>query len=159
MYVCIYTQCLVQLSRPHLNMHAFSSPVVSSVCDSDTSNSIFDMFVLSQCDQLIVTHHSTFSTVASSLGLHRPVVVGAALNEDLGQGRRIWRARHYDYSYHHYSDEDRAWKRVTPARSWRQISRFLAFGQSGDDEILKCAGEDFRQHLIGTEDVFDEVLH
>lgn len=126
------------------------------MCDTDTLISVLDLFVLAQCDDLIVTHYSTFSSVAASLGLHRPVVVGAALNEDTGSGRHVWRARNYDYWYHHYSDDDRVRKRIYPARSWRQISRFLAFGQKGDEALMQCAG-DFKQHLLEVEDIFEEV--
>ena len=144
-----------QLNRPHLGWQVHTSPVVSSVCDTDTLSSILDMFVLAQCDDLIVTQYSTFSSVASSLGLHRPVVVGAALNEDTGSGRRVWRARNYDYWFHRYSAKDRAWNRISPTRSFLQISRFFAVGQRDDDALLQCAGD--TNHLLDVEDVFDEI--
>jgi len=51
----------------------FSSPVMTATSDTDTFNSMLDMFTLAACDDLIVTQWSTFFSVASSLGLHRRV--------------------------------------------------------------------------------------
>jgi hypothetical protein len=61
----------VELHRPALGWRVFTSPVMTATSDTDTFNSMLDMFILSACDDLIVTQWSTFSSVASSLGLHR----------------------------------------------------------------------------------------
>jgi hypothetical protein len=96
--------------------------------------------------------------VASSLGLHRPVVIGAALNEDTGSGRRVWRARNYDYWYHHDAGNVQSQQRVCPAKSWRQISRFLSFAREGDEALMHCAGDlKCKEHLLDVEDAFDDI--
>jgi hypothetical protein len=63
----------IELHRPALGWRVFTSPVMTATSDTDTFNSMLDMFVLAACDDLIVTQWSTFSSVASSLGLHRRV--------------------------------------------------------------------------------------
>ena len=68
----------IELHRPALGWHVFTSPVMTATSDTDTFNTMLDMFTLAACDDLIVTQWSTFSSVASSLGLHR-YVVGSVL--------------------------------------------------------------------------------
>ena len=63
----------IELHRPALGWRVFSSPVMTATSDTDTFNSMLDMFTLAACDDLIVTQWSTFSSVAASLGLHRRV--------------------------------------------------------------------------------------
>ena len=64
----------IELHRPALGWRVFTSPVMTATSDTDTFNSMLDMFTLAACDDLIVTQWSTFSSVASSLGLHRRVL-------------------------------------------------------------------------------------
>jgi hypothetical protein len=61
----------LQLHRPSVGWRVFTSPVVTAISDTDTFNTMLDMFTLAACDDLVVTQWSTFSSVASSLGLHR----------------------------------------------------------------------------------------
>ena len=61
----------IQLHRPAIGWRVFTSPVLTMTSDTDTFNSMLDMFTLAACDDLVVTQWSTFSSVASSLGLHR----------------------------------------------------------------------------------------
>ena len=61
----------IQLHRPAIGWRVFTSPVLTMTSDTDTFNSMLDLFTLAACDDLVVTQWSTFSSVASSLGLHR----------------------------------------------------------------------------------------
>ena len=61
----------IELHQPALRWRVFTSPVVTATSDTDTFSSMLDMFTLAACDDLVVTQWSTFSSVASSLGLHR----------------------------------------------------------------------------------------
>ena len=61
----------IQLHRPEIGWRVFTSPVLTMTSDTDTFNSMLDLFTLAACDDLVVTQWSTFSSVASSLGLHR----------------------------------------------------------------------------------------
>lgn len=56
----------------------------SNTSDGDTGDAVLDLSVLSECDDLIVTHHSSYSHLAASLGGHRPIVVGAHLSASYG---------------------------------------------------------------------------
>ena len=67
----------IELHRPALGWRVFTSPVMTATSDTDTFNSMLDMFTLAACDDLIVTQWSTFSSVASSLGMHRLVPFAA----------------------------------------------------------------------------------
>ena len=135
----------IELHRPALGWRVFTSPVMTATSDTDTFNSMLDMFTLAACDDLIVTQWSTFSSVASSLGLHRrvpwqrrsvaadgarlivralahaaavcrPIVVGAALDAERGDGRsRVLRARNFDHIYHRHSVKQFRWGQLPAA--------------------------------------------
>jgi hypothetical protein len=68
----------IQLHRPAIGWRVFTSPVLTITSDTDTFNSMLDLFTLAACDDLVVTQWSTFSSVASSLGLHRCGPVSSA---------------------------------------------------------------------------------
>jgi hypothetical protein len=141
----------IELHRPALGWRVFTSPVMTATSDTDTFNSMLDMFTLAACDDLIVTQWSTFSSVASSLGLHRrvpwqrrsvaadgarlivralahaaavcrPIVVGAALDAERGDGRsRVLRARNFDHIYHRHSAKLFRWGQLPAAHLDRHI--------------------------------------
>ena len=141
----------IELHRPALGWRVFTSPVMTATSDTDTFNSMLDMFTLAACDDLIVTQWSTFSSVASSLGLHRrvlwqrrsvaadgarlivrtlahaatgcrPVVVGAALDAERGDGRsRVLRARNFDHIYHRHSAKQFRWGQLPAAHLDRHV--------------------------------------
>ena len=141
----------IELHRPALGWRVFTSPVMTATSDTDTFNSMLDMFALAACDDLIVTQWSTFSSVASSLGLHRrvpwrrrsvaadgarlsfralahaatvcrPIVVGAALDAERGGGRsRVLRARNFDHIYHRPSVKQFRWGQLPTAH----LDRFV----------------------------------
>ena len=69
----------IQLHRPAIGWRVFTSPVLSMTSDNDTFNSMLDMFTLAACDDLVVTQWSTFSSVASSLGLHRCACLASSM--------------------------------------------------------------------------------
>ena len=51
----------------------------------------------------------------------RPVVVGAALDAEMGEGRgRVLRARHFDHIYHRHLTKQFRWG-MSPAFSWRCV--------------------------------------
>jgi hypothetical protein len=56
----------------------------SNTSDGDTGDALVDLSVLSDCDDLIVTQHSSYGLLAASLGGHRPIVVGAYLSASYG---------------------------------------------------------------------------
>ena len=56
----------------------------SNTSDGDTDDAIIDLTVLSECDDLIVTHHSSYALLAASLSGLRPIVVGAHLSASYG---------------------------------------------------------------------------
>jgi hypothetical protein len=141
----------IELHRPALGWRVFTSPVMTATSDTDTFNSMLDMFTLAACDDLIVTQWSTFSSVASSLGLHRrvpwqrrsvaadgarlivralahaaavcrPIVVGAALDAERGDGRsRVLRARNFDHIYHRHSAKLFRWGQLPAAHLDRHV--------------------------------------
>ena len=141
----------IELHRPALGWRVFTSPVMTATSDTDTFNSMLDMFTLAACDDLIVTQWSTFSSVASSLGLHRrvswqrrsvaadgarlivrahahaatvcrPIVVGAALDAERGEGRsRVLRARNFDHIYHRHSAKLFRWGQLPAAHLHRHV--------------------------------------
>ncbi len=141
----------IELHRPALGWRVFTSPVMTATSDTDTFNSMLDMFTLAACDDLIVTQWSTFSSVASSLGLHRrvpgqrrsvaadgarlivhvhahaatvcrPIVVGAALDAERGEGRsRVLRARNFDHIYHRHSAKHFRWGQLPAAHLHRHV--------------------------------------
>ena len=141
----------IELHRPALGWRVFTSPVMTATSDTDTFNSMLDMFTLAACDDLIVTQWSTFSSVASSLGLHRrvpwqrrsvaadgarlivralahaaavcrPIVVGAALDAERGGGRsRVLRARNFDHIYHRHSAKLFRWGQLPAAHLDRHV--------------------------------------
>ena len=141
----------VGLHRPALGWSVFTSPVMTATSDTDTFNSMLDMFTLAACDDLIVTQWSTFSSVASSLGLHRrvpwqrrsiaadgarwivralahaaavcrPIVVGAALDAERGDGHsRVLRARNFDHIYHRHSAKLFRWGQLPAAHLDRHV--------------------------------------
>ena len=141
----------IELHRPALGWRVFTSPVMTATSDTDTFNSMLDMFTLAACDDLIVTQWSTFSSVASSLGLRRrvpwqrrsiaadgarwivralahaaavcrPIVVGAALDAERGDGHsRVLRARNFDHIYHRHSAKLFRWGQLPAAHLDRHV--------------------------------------
>ena len=61
-----------------------ASHASSNTSDGDTGDALVDLSVLSDCDDLIVTQHSSYGLLAASLGGHRPIVVGAYLSASYG---------------------------------------------------------------------------
>ena len=71
--------------------------MLTNVSDGATADSIVDLFVLSMCDDLIVSHTSTFSHMAAALGGHRPVLISAELSFKFGR-QSLRRSRTLDWT-------------------------------------------------------------
>jgi hypothetical protein len=85
------------LSQPERGWSVVSANVLTNVSDGATADSIVDLFVLSMCDDLIVSHTSTFSHMAAALGGHRPVLISAELSFKFGR-QSLRRSRTLDWT-------------------------------------------------------------
>ena len=120
------------LSRPERAWSVVTANILTNVSDGSTADSIVDLFVLSHCDDLIVTHTSTFSHIAAALGGHRPVLVGAELSYRFGR-QSLRRARTLDWTM-----PTEAWG-VTldlPFESW--MSGGMSYGAC--EQAARCQG-------------------
>jgi hypothetical protein len=78
-------ELLVQrLQRHNASWQVIVSHASSNTSDGDTVDALLDLSILSECDDLIVTHHSSYAQLAASFGGHRPIVVGAHLSAKYG---------------------------------------------------------------------------
>jgi hypothetical protein len=66
-----------------------TSEVLNNATDSSTVDTLGDLFMLSQCDHMIGTEFSTFTSLAAALGAHRPVIVGAHAAIKFGRNKMI----------------------------------------------------------------------
>jgi hypothetical protein len=67
----------------------FTAENLNNSTDSSTADSIIDLIMLSMSDHLIGTEFSTFTTLAASLGAHRPIIVGARAAQKFGRNKMI----------------------------------------------------------------------
>jgi hypothetical protein len=67
----------------------FTAENLNNSTDSSTADSMIDLIMLSMSDHLIGTEFSTFTTLAASLGAHRPVIVGARAAQKFGRHKMI----------------------------------------------------------------------
>jgi hypothetical protein len=83
---CLFAeQLLIQRMLLHNSTwQVMVSHASGNTSDGDTGDALLDLTVLSECDDLIVTHHSSYALLAASLGGHRPIVVGAHLTASYG---------------------------------------------------------------------------
>ena len=83
---CVFAeQQLIQRLALHNSTWQVSvSHASTNTSDGDTGDALLDLSVLSECDDLIVTHHSSYALLAASLGGHRPIIVGAHLTANYG---------------------------------------------------------------------------
>lgn len=121
------------LSRPERGWSVVTANVLTNVSDGATADSVVDLFVLSMCDDLIVSHTSTFSHLAAALGGHRPVLISAELSFKFGR-RPLRRSRTLDWTMP--TDSWATFTMDLPYESW--MSGGMSYG--AQNHARQCQG-------------------
>jgi hypothetical protein len=141
------------LSQPERGWSVVTANVLTNVSDGTTADSIVDLFVLSMCDDLIVSHTSTFSHLAAALGGHRPVLISAELSFKFGR-QSLRRSRTLDWTMP--TDSWAAFTPDLPFESW--MSGGMSYG--AQVHARECQGIS-KENAAAAVDVaassFDEV--